>query len=295
MKLLARFNLIFIAIFGVGGILVLGLAYVFLRNDAKEQIFEQAKLMMETTVAVRSYTSGEIEPLLNRLQKQAMAILPQTVPAYSATQVFAHIHKQNPDYSYKEATLNPTNLADRANDWESDVVNAFRNDPGRSSLNGERDTPTGRSMFYARPIKVVDPACLDCHGTSARAPRALVRQYTSEHGFGWKLNEIVGAQIVSVPEALSIDIADRELKRLVAYLFVLALVALGVLDAVLIVTVIRPVANLSRVTDEISQGKMDVEDIAVTGHDEISVLAASFNRMKRSLTKAIRLLESRGT
>jgi HAMP domain-containing protein len=295
MKLLARFNLIFIAIFGAGGILVLGLAYVFLRNDAKEQIFEQAKLMMETTVAVRSYTSGEIEPLLNRLQKQAMAILPQTVPAYSATQVFAHIHKQNPDYSYKEATLNPTNLADRANDWESDVVNAFRNDPARSSLNGERDTPTGRSMFYARPIKVVDPACLDCHSTSARAPRALVRQYTSEHGFGWKLNEIVGAQIVSVPEALSIDIADRELKRLVAYLFVLALVALGVLDAVLIVTVIRPVANLSRVTDEISQGKMDVEDIAVTGHDEISVLAASFNRMKRSLTKAIRLLESRGT
>jgi HAMP domain-containing protein len=68
-----------------------------------------------------------------------------------------------------------------------------------------------------------------------------------------------------------------------------------VLDAVLIATVIRPVAKLSRVTDEISQGKIDVEDIPITGNDEISVLAASFNRMKRSLAKAIRLLESRSS
>jgi protein-histidine pros-kinase len=105
----------------------------------------------------------------------------------------------------------------------------------------------------------------------------------------------VGAQIVSVPEALPIAIAGRELKLLMAYLTVLALMALAVLDAVLIVTVIRPVAKLSRLTDEISQGKVDVEDIPVNGHDEISVLAASFNRMKRSLAKAIRLLESRGS
>ncbi|HEY1946974.1 MAG TPA: DUF3365 domain-containing protein [Bryobacteraceae bacterium] len=294
MKLLARFNLIFIAIFGVGAILVIALAYVFLRNDAKEQVFEQAKLMMETTVAVRSYTTGQIEPLLTKFQKQSAIFLPQTVPAYSATQVFGNIHKLNPDYSYKEATLNPTNLADRAADWEADVVNTFRNDPARTSLSGERDTPTGRSMFYAHPIKVTNTACLDCHSTPARAPRSLVHQYTSEHGFGWKLNEIVGAQIVSVPEALPIAIADRELMRLIAYLVLLALVALAVLDAVLIATVIRPVAKLSRLTDEISQGKVDVEDIPVTGRDEISVLAASFNRMKRSLAKAIRLLESRG-
>jgi HAMP domain-containing protein len=295
MQLLARFNLIFIAIFGVGAVLVIALAYVFLRNDAKEQVFEQAKLMMETTVAVRSYTTGQIEPLLTKFQKQSTVFLPQTVPAYSATQVFGHIHQLNPDYSYKEATLNPTNLADRAADWEADVVNTFRNDPARTSLSGERDTPTGRSMFYAHPIKVTEAACLDCHGTPARAPRSLVHQYTSEHGFGWRLNEIVGAQIVSVPEALPIEIADRELRRLIAYLVVLALLAMAVLDAVLIATVIRPVAKLSRLTDQISQGKVDVEDIPVNGRDEISVLAASFNRMKRSLAKAIRLLESRGS
>jgi protein-histidine pros-kinase len=56
-------------------------------------------------------------------------------------------------------------------------------------------------------------------------------------------------------------------------------------------TVIRPVAKLSHMADEISQGKLDTEDLPVTGRDEISVLASSFNRMQRSLARAMKMLE----
>jgi len=38
------------------------------------------------------------------------------------------IHSKYPDYSYKEATLNPTNPLNRATDWETDLVNEFKND-----------------------------------------------------------------------------------------------------------------------------------------------------------------------
>jgi HAMP domain-containing protein len=292
MRLLARFNLIFIAIFGVGILVAVWFAYMFLRSDAKEQVLEQAKLMMETTLATRSYTTKQIKPLLNQFQRRDAAFLPQTVPAYSAVQVFNYIHTQNPDYSYKEATLNPTNLEDRASDWEADVVNSFRSDATRKDLSGERNTPLGMSLFYAQPIRINDTSCLECHSTPDRAPRSMIHQYGYANGFGWKLHEIVGAQIVSVPEALPIHIADRALKSLIAYLVIVALIALLVLDAVLVATVIRPVARLSRVADEISQGKLDVEDIAIKGRDEISILAASFNRMKRSLVKAMRMLET---
>jgi len=291
MKLLARFNLIFIAIFGVGTLVAVWFAYLFLRNDAQQQVLGQAKLMMETTLATRSYTTKQIRPLLNRLQRRNDAFLPQTVPAYSAVQVFNFVHNQNPDYSYKEATLNPTNLEDRATDWEADVVNSFRNDPTRKELSGERNTPTGKSLFYAHPITVNDQSCLECHSTPDRAPRSMIHQYGSANGFGWKFHEVIGAQIVSVPEALPVQIADRALKGLIAYLVIVALIALLVLDAVLVATVIRPVAKLSHVADEISQGKLDIADIPIRGRDEISVLAASFNRMKRSLVKAMRMLE----
>ncbi len=294
MKLLTRFNLVFILIFGIGTIFAVWLAYIYLRNDAKHHVLEQAKLMMETTLANREYTTKQIKPLLAKVQQHDAVFLPQTVPAYSATQVFNYLHARNPEYVYKEATLNPTNPIDRAVDWEADVVNTFRNDPTRTEVIGERDTPTGKSLFLAHPLQVTEQSCLDCHSTSEVAPATMIRQYGPNNGFGWKLHEIIGAQIVSVPESLPIQLADQALRRLIFYLVIVALVALLVLDAVLIATVIRPVSRLSRVADEISQGKVDGEDLPVKGKDEISVLAASFNRMQRSLARAIKLLEEEG-
>jgi HAMP domain-containing protein len=292
MKLLARFNLIFITIFGIGTVLAVWFAYSFLRTNAKNEVLEQARLMMETTLATRSYTAVQIKPLLNKVQARDKQFLPQTVPAYSATQVFAYLHKRNPEYSYKEATLNPTNLDDRASDWEADVVNIFRGESSRTEVIGERDTPTGRSLYYARPLTIDSPACLECHSVPAAAPPAMVRQYGSNNGFGWKLHQVIGAQIVSVPESLPVKIADQALRTLIIYFVGVALIVLVVLDAVLIATVIRPVARLSRAADGISQGKLEVEDLPAQGKDEISTLAASFNRMQRSLVRAMRMLEN---
>lgn len=292
MKLLARFNLIFIFVFGVGTVLAIWLAGIFLKNDAKERVLAQAKLMMETTLATRQYTTQQIKPLLEKVQQHDAVFLPQTVPAYSATQVFDYLHKGNPDYAYKEATLNPTNPIDRANDWEADVVNDFRNNPSTKEVVGERDTPTGKSLFLAHPLRVTNPACLECHSTPSRAPAALIRQYGSDNGFGWKPDEVIGAQIVSVPEALPIEIANRALRTLAIYLVGVAIIGLLVLDTVLIFTVIRPVAKLSRAADQISQGNLDVEDLPMKGRDEVSMLAVSFNRMKRSLVRAMSMLES---
>jgi HAMP domain-containing protein len=294
-KLLARFNLIFMALFAIGTALAIWLASIYLQKDTKDQVLAQAKLMMLTTSATRSYTSEQIQPLLGRMQKRDATFLPQTVPNYAATQVFNYLHASEPAYAYKEATLNPTNLVDRASDWEADVVNAFRNDNSLQETSAERDTPNGRSLFYARPIRVTRPDCLECHSTPNRAPAAMLRQYGRSNGFGWNLNEVVGAQIVSVPESLPAEIARRQLKSLVVYLLIIALAALIVLDAVLIVAVIRPVAMLSRAAEDLSQGKVSALDIPAKGRDEISALAASFNRMQCSLAKALKLLEKDGS
>lgn len=293
MKLLARFNLIFIVVFGLGLAVAVWLANVFLQNDAKARVQEQARLMMETTLATRNYTSEDIKPLINKLNRRQTEFYPETVPAFSATQVFGFLHKRNSDYVYKEATLNPTNPADRATDWEADIVQRFRNDANLKEFFRERDSITGRSLVFARPL-VAKAECLQCHSTPEVAPVAMVRQYGRDNGFGWKPNEIIGAQIITVPESLPLQIASTALRTLVIYLLIIAAITLLILDAVLVVTVIRPVAKLSRTADEISQGKLDVEDLPVRGRDEISVLAASFNRMQRSLARAMKLLESEG-
>lgn len=292
MKLLARFNLIFVVVFGVGLAVAAWLANSLLQSDAKDRVLETARLMMETTLATRAYTTDQIKPLLSSLQKKDTEFLPQTVPAFSAIQVFDYLHKRNPDYAYKEAMLNPTNPADRATDWEADIIERFRNDSTLKDFHGERSTPTGPSLFLSRPLHVSSPECLECHSTPDRAPVSMIKQYGSNNGFGWHMGDIVGAQVISVPESLPIAIANKALTTLLFYLIGVGIVTLAILDAVLVATVIRPVAKLSRMAEEISQGKVDIEELPVKGRDEISILASAFNRMQRSLSRAMKLLEA---
>ena len=94
---------------------------------------------------------------------------PQSVPSYAATQNFLSFHERHPEYSYKEATLNPTNPRDRAADWESDIIQRFRNDAHTQQVIGERDTPMGKSLYLARPIRA-KAECLVCHSTASAAP-----------------------------------------------------------------------------------------------------------------------------
>jgi HAMP domain-containing protein len=290
MKLLAKFSLVFLVVFGTSGAAAAYLSYRFLQSGAREEVLQQARLMMEAMRSARNYTTEQIKPLLQTHQLHGRVFLPQTVPAYAATENFTYVRKRYPDYVYHEATLNPTNPRDRAVDWEADVINNFRNHPGGQEFIGDRIAPTGKVLFLAQPIKAA-AACLECHDTAERAPASMVRRYGSANGFGWKLDEIVAAQIVSVPYTVPVRMADLAFRAMVAYLAGIFVVSLILLDLLLLFLIVRPVARLSTMADQISLGNLEVAELPVTGHDEIAILAGSFNRMRRSLVSALKMLE----
>jgi protein-histidine pros-kinase len=215
---------------------------------------------------------------------------PQIVPAYAATEGFKYLRAKYPDYTYKEATLNPTNLQDRTTDWEADIVNSFRNDSSLQEIVGMRATPLGAAVYLARPIKITETSCLECHSTPDAAPASMIKAYGTVNGFGWKLNETVGAQLVQVPEALPLKIADHAFYIVLLSIGAVFLCTLAVLNLTLYLMVIKPVSQLSATADQVSAGKLDAKEIPIRGKDEISVLANSFNRMKRSLVKALEML-----
>jgi len=290
MKLLFKFNLIFILVF------VLGLAatgYItrdMLQRNAQDEILDRARLMMEKALAVRSYTSGQVAPLLETQMKYSF--LPQSVPAYSATEVLSTLHQKYPEYGYKEATLNPTNPRDRAVGWEVDIVTQFRNTAELKEFVGQRDTPAGRSLYVARPIRITNPACLRCHSTIDAAPKPMVDKYGPANGFGWNLNEVIGAQIVSVPMSLPLARADDAFKLfmiLLTAVFVLIGVALNVM---LYQLVVRPVSRLSTLADKVSLGELDAPEFTTRSKDEIGILVESFARMRRSVVQAMKMLDS---
>ena len=142
----------------------------------------------------------------------------QCIPFYASTENFNYFRDKYPDYAYKESALNPINLRDRTVDWEADVVNIFRNDHARTEVTGHRETPDGDSLYLCAPIRVDDASCLTCHNTPETAPVEMVKIYGTANGFGWKLNDVVGAQIVSVPAKLADASAESALRAILLWL-----------------------------------------------------------------------------
>jgi HAMP domain-containing protein len=290
MGLRLKFNLVLLFVFilglGVSGFV----SYDLLHRTAREEVLRNAGVMMEAALSMRQYTVSQVR---DKLVQKEDEFLPQSVPAFAATEIMNQLRKKYPDYAYKEAALNPTNPRDRAVEWESDIVNDFRNDPGRTEISGTRMTPTGMSMFLARPFQIKDPACLACHTTAEIAPASMVKLYGTNNGFGWKLNEIIGAQVVSVPMSLPIQNANRAFYTFMASLTGVFVVLFIILNFMLSYMIVRPITVMSDAADRMSTGDLEIPEFEESGRDEVSLLAKSFNRMRRSLEKAISLIDQK--
>jgi HAMP domain-containing protein len=288
--LLVKVNLLLLLTFGCSWGITEIYAYRFLMQNARDEVVRQADLMMQGATSTRNYTSDRIKPLLETELGRSTHFHPETVPAFAANAVFQYLRQgAYGDYTYRETSMNPTNLADRAVDWEADVISTFRNQKGTDRLVGERDTPTGRSLFVARPLRALE-SCIECHGEPGKAPKAMVRIYGVSNGFGWKLDDVVAARVVSVPMTVPIEKARLAFKQLSIAMALIFLCTVVVLNLALSFLVLRPVRRLSAFADRASTGETGMPEIPVHGKDEICRLTASFNRMYISLQKAMRLL-----
>ena len=287
MGLRLKFNLMLLVV-ALAGVLLFGLAATpVLENLATDEVLGSSRIMLESALGARKYTSEQIAPLLEpRMQK---TFRPQAVSAYAAKKSFDVLRADFNDYAYREAALNPTNPDDRAADWEADIIHDFRDHPSKKETVLRRETPIGPMLNLAHPL-VAKPACLVCHSTPKAAPRSMVALYGTQNGFGWHAGDIIGAQIVSVPMRVAEERAERvRLLFLGLYLAVFATLFV-LLNVLLGVMVIGPIDRMARTAEAVSLGQMDVPEYTRGGSDQIARLSRAVNRMRRSLQEALRML-----
>jgi protein-histidine pros-kinase len=288
MTLLFRVNLAFAGVFTLGA-LVAGYAFWhIIEQDAQRQVLAEAGLMMDSALATRAYTASEVLPLLN--EHMNGDVPPQSIPYYAATQNFIQLRSSHPGYNYKEATLNPTNPRDRAADWEADIIQRFVTDPATREVVGERETPMGPVLFLARPIRS-EAQCAGCHSLPALAPHALIARYGSGNGFGWRVGEIVGAQVVTVPLEQSANAARHAFRAFMVSLVAVFCAVFLVVNAVLYLLIVKPIRQIAVIAEQVSLGDPAAPGFPAMHALETASLLRSFERMRKSLDKALRLLD----
>lgn len=289
MGLRLKFNLILAACFLVGLAASSVVFYHVSRQSALERLHAQIGVLRAQALAVRRYTSEEVRPLLNDLSD--LQFLPQTVPSFSAQTAFANFRDHYPDFYYKEAVLNPTNPADLASGWEKAMIEKLRKDESLKEVVEIRDGSDGAQYTVAFPLQIKSESCLSCHSTPDKAPASMVALYGDKNGFGWKLNEIVGAQIFSVPVKVAEEQAWQSLLLLLAAMSAIFLALLGLINLLLGWMVVSPVIRMSEIAEQVSMGDSSQPEFLHPGGDEIASLSQSFNRMRRSLDNAMKMLE----
>jgi protein-histidine pros-kinase len=124
------------------------------------------------------------------------------------------------------------------------------------------------------------------------APKTMVERYGPANGFGWNLNEVVGAQIISVPTKVPLDRANRAFTVFMTSVAAVFVVIGVVLNAMLWAMVIRPIGKLSQFADRVSLGELEIPEFQRKSNDEIGMLSRSIARMRTSMVQAMKMLDN---
>jgi protein-histidine pros-kinase len=290
MKLRTRFSLALALVFLLSLVLAGAVSYLVLHQQARAVVEERIELLMSAASAIRGYTVSEVRPNLAKTSIDDL-FKPQSVPAYAAIATLDRLPAEYDEYSYREAALNPTNPKDKAEAWEAEIIRRFEAEPGLTRVIGERPGKSGPVMYVASPIRMTNKDCLACHSDPDIAPPSLIRKYGAQNGFGWKMNEVVAAQIGSVPAAVPIARANQAVLLFVGLLAAVFALVFLVLNWMLSRFIVTPITRMANDADKVSTGNFEVDEFPEREDTEVGRLGLSFNRMRRSLEQAMKMID----
>lgn len=258
-KLGTQFTLLLLIVFLVGSAIAGGALSRVLQSRAEAQVAAEGYLLMNSIRAARYYTDLQVRPVLEA-QLGSDDFLPEIVPAYAARRTFEEIQASDDRYqahTYKEAVWNPTNPNDQADEFETSLIQAFEASESASEsvpeLFGFRTLPDrGRVFYTARPMRLENPSCLQCHSTPEAAPSGMLAIYGRENGFGWELNKIFGVQVVYAPAEEVFSASRRAFGIVMGLFFAVFAIALLALNGLLQPFVVKPIRQLARLSQRLA-------------------------------------------
>lgn len=233
-------------------LIALAVTGFILDNSLRANALEKSKFaaihQMDTAMAIRKYTDVYVKPYLVHDQE----FRPASVPSFSATMSMKYFEDMYPGYSYREAALNPTNPKDLAKDWEIGIIKSFRDNPSKREGFHISNDGYEQYLHYIKPIKVSSPTCLQCHSTPDVAPATLIQKYGDKNGFGWKLDDVIGVQIVSVPMSVPIAESRQSLIVYIISIFLICSLFFVLLNLMLNKVIISPAEDKQRSLEKIA-------------------------------------------
>ncbi len=287
MSIRARF-LILIAILSLLATIAIAYAsYQFSLRNAVDEAKSKGQIVFDYLDASRTYFQKHMRPKVFEILPRGHFI-PELISSFTLTRgVSDEFHKKNPDYIFKQATIDPLHLANKADQDDLKIIDTFKKSPNKKFDEGRIKRKGQEYYYFAQPIKIDSGKCLRCHGDPAKAPKEQIAAYGTEHGYNWKVGDIASAYIVYVPLQKAFAQAKKSAINLITIGAAAIIVMMLVLWIFFSTYVIKPITMLEQRATEISLGKNLSEPIVTPSNDEIGSLARSVDRLRISVEKML--------
>lgn len=203
-----RFSLMLIIIYIISLPIISTVTYLILKQNAIRDAYNAGKLHLSTMEATKHYVADKLRPVLQR-EMPGRFIVEGMSRSYVAGNIAETVHQELPQYKYKNASLNPRNPKNKADEFEAGIINKFRENKELKEWRSFRSGPDGKYYVIARVGAPFSADCLRCHGDPAAAPEELIKRYGPTAGLNMIPGDIVDAIVVYIPIHVPLDSAKK--------------------------------------------------------------------------------------
>ena len=266
------------------GLLVPGiLGYQLLQHGAYRETHDKAVATNALIAAVRRSAEDTAAPRAgagrNDIAHRGTQAAMQAVKQYQSSW-----HEDT--FQYRRVALNPVEPKDRADGFEAGLVRLLAANPRLAQTEQEIRDKGVTYHVLATPITVSQERCLSCHGASKEASASRVKRYGHRAATGWKLRQVVGADIIYTPSDYPRSQAAAAFWAVTRSVAVLALICSIMLILRAHYLVARPVREMLATSEAIQRGEWPRRPVRYSG-DELGALASSFHATTLNLRNRV--------
>jgi len=156
---------------------------------------EKASLILSQVEAVQGYVRTKLRPAMYRVLPNDQFVIEAMSTSYITRLVMSDLNLAREAFTYRRVGIGARNPDYEATALERDLIGRFEAEPQLVRLEEFAQQNGERYFVTARPQRF-EPACLHCHGDPAKAPKELIERYGAERGFGRKVGQLAGIDLV---------------------------------------------------------------------------------------------------
>ena len=173
--------------------------YQYVKRFYVQETYQKTDLVLGHIDATIAYVQEELGPRMFHVLPKDDFVREAMSTSFVNKGVMSRFAKMFPGYAYRRVAIDPMNPKNKADRFEEGFIHKFSADRSGPLEWKGLISKDGQSYFIRVKGVVMRKECAACHGKPSNAPRSITKRYGTDHGFNWRVGDVVGLESLAIP------------------------------------------------------------------------------------------------